>query len=170
MITLSSPFIIIDEIETKLNELNNSLGTTIDTINENVNAVNENVAEVKSDVADVKSSIDEMTVNVAINNTASTTGTLSQKLSSVISTIVTINSNVNTLKGKSSCKIQAGSTTSSLSGPAFFCGQGYNDTNAKISWYGGNTTLSYSNLLFCPSGQTVTVNSGTIYYLKFSNN
>lgn len=50
---MSSPFIVIDEITTKMNEINSSLTTKIDMISS----------------------------NTAVNNTASSTGTLSQKLS-----------------------------------------------------------------------------------------
>lgn len=61
---MSSPFIVIDEITTKINELNTSLTTKIDNVNSNIST---------------------LLTNTGVNNTASTTGTLSQKISSTIS-------------------------------------------------------------------------------------
>lgn len=73
MILLSSPFIIIDELTDKINELNSELSSSIDSINTNINAISTDLTEVAA--------------NVSINNTASSTGTLSQKLSSIYNQI-----------------------------------------------------------------------------------
>lgn len=67
---MSSPFIIIDEIEDKIDEINTGLSSTLSTINTNITTVIN---------------------NTAVNNTASTTGTLSQKMSSAIANTATNN-------------------------------------------------------------------------------
>lgn len=69
---MSSPF-IIDELSAKINELNSGLSSSIDLINTNINTINTDLSAVAT--------------NVVINNTASTTGTLSQKLSSIYNQI-----------------------------------------------------------------------------------
>lgn len=61
---MSSSFIVIDEIEEALNTVSSTL---------------------TSNISAVKTVVDSISTNVATNNTASTTGTLSQKISSAIS-------------------------------------------------------------------------------------
>lgn len=68
---MSSPFIIINEIEELLNDMNDGLTSTLSTINTNVNTI-------KTDVGAVKSA-------TAVNNTASKTGVLSAKSAYIIS-------------------------------------------------------------------------------------
>lgn len=68
---MSSPFIVIDEITTKINELNTSLTTKIDTIDMLVDTINGNVGAIKT--------------ATATNNTANASGVLSAKLSYLIS-------------------------------------------------------------------------------------
>ena len=68
---MSSPFIIINEIEELLNDMNDGLTSTLSTINTNVNTI-------KTDVSAVKSA-------TAVNNTASKTGVLSAKSAYIIS-------------------------------------------------------------------------------------
>lgn len=64
---MSSPFIIIDEITEKINEMNTSLTTKIDTISSNTTTIIN---------------------NTKVNNTASGTGSLSQKLSWIGNTLI----------------------------------------------------------------------------------
>ena len=64
---MSNPFIIVDEIEELLNDMNDDLTATINTVNNNVNTVIN---------------------NTKINNTASGTGSLSQKLSWIGNTLI----------------------------------------------------------------------------------
>lgn len=68
---MSSPFIIINEIEELLNDMNDGLTSTLSTINTNVNTI-------KTDVSAVKSA-------TATNNTPSKTGVLSAKSAYIIS-------------------------------------------------------------------------------------
>lgn len=72
---MSSPFIIIDEIEDKINEINSGLSSTLSTINTNVNTIVTKVGNIETYTKG--------------NNTASTTGTLSQKISSAIANSAT---------------------------------------------------------------------------------
>lgn len=67
---MSSPFIIIDEIKTAIDSMNTSLTSKIDTIDGIVDTINSNVSTIKTETAK--------------NSTASESGTLSQKLASII--------------------------------------------------------------------------------------
>lgn len=78
---MSSPFIIIDEIEEKLTELNNNISNTLSTINSNINTINTNVNTVSRDFGTANTNINAIKTATAANTTASATGTLSSKLS-----------------------------------------------------------------------------------------
>ena len=67
---MSSPFIIIDELEEKMDEVNSGLSTSI--------------SNVKSVADSIKTVVDTIDTNTKANNAASSTGTLSQKLSYLI--------------------------------------------------------------------------------------
>lgn len=73
---MSSQFIVINEIEELLNEMNDGLAGSIGTINSTVNTINTNMAK-QTDLTIVKT-------NTATNSTESSTGTLSQKLAYLI--------------------------------------------------------------------------------------
>ena len=84
---MSSPFIVIDEITSKINEMNTSLTTKIDNL---IGATGNTggsttagtvMAKLNKVITDTTAIIN----NTKSNNTASTTGTLSQKISSAIS-------------------------------------------------------------------------------------
>ena len=110
---MSSPFIIIDEITEKIDEINTSLTTKIDTISGNTTTIinNTKVNNTASGTGSlsqklswigntligatghtggsatagtVMAKLNAAITNTATNNTASTTGTLSQKISSAI--------------------------------------------------------------------------------------
>ena len=144
--------IVIDEIETKLNEINSSLTTKIDGINTNVAAV--------------KTVVDGIATNTAVNNTGSTTGTLSQKLSSIISTLSTVNSNVNTLKNKSFCKVSYGSVQATQNQTT-----GFYHLNISGAWIASYAPYGAARSgAFIGYGNSAVDNAGTYYYISFSNN
>lgn len=90
---MSSQFIVINEIEELLNEMNDGLTGSIGTINSTVNTINTNMAK-QTDLTTVKT-------NTAANNTESSTGTLSQKLAYLINRrdriVTSSNANIKTL-------------------------------------------------------------------------
>jgi len=140
--------IVIDEIETKLNEINSSISASIDGINTNVAAV--------------KTVVDGIATNTAVNNTGSTTGTLSQKLSSIISTLSTVNSNVNTLKNKSFCTVTGGYKTT-----VYDENGGY---KLAISGCWIAVRNGYSSVVLIGYGTEYVQQDGTYHYISFSNN
>lgn len=74
MIILSSPFIIIDEIEEKLKDIKSWLETQLSSINAMIN--------------EVKTTLNTVKTETAKNNTANATGTLSQKLTYIAATLL----------------------------------------------------------------------------------
>lgn len=84
--------ILLSEIEDKLSELNSSLSSKIDSINTNTNTVNSNVSAIKTTVDNIYSKVDtevaSILTNTNTNNTASLTGTLSQKLSYIANSLI----------------------------------------------------------------------------------
>ena len=84
---MSSPFIVIDEITSKINEMNTSLTTKIDNlIGATGNTGGSTTAgTVMAKLNKVITDTTTILTNTNTNNTASTSGTLSQKVSSAIS-------------------------------------------------------------------------------------
>lgn len=70
--------ILLDELSSKIDELNYGLSSSIELVDAKIDVIS-------SDLSDVST-------NVAINNTASTTGTLSQKLTAIYNQIGSTNS------------------------------------------------------------------------------
>lgn len=84
--------ILLSEIEDKLSELNSNLSSKINSINTNTNTVNSNVSAIKTTVDNIYSKVDSEVANILTNtntnNTASLTGTLSQKLSYIANNLI----------------------------------------------------------------------------------
>lgn len=78
---MSSPFIVIDEISQKLNELNSSISSTLSTINTNVNTINRDVGTANTNINTANTNINAIKTATAASTTANSSGTLSQKLS-----------------------------------------------------------------------------------------
>ena len=89
---LSNPFIIIDEISQKLNEINSNISSTLSTINTNINSVKTDVSSVKTVCNNIYDKVDteisSLLTNTNTNNTANLTGTLSQKLSYIANNLI----------------------------------------------------------------------------------
>lgn len=80
---MSSPFIIIDEITSKINEMNTSLTTKID----NLIGATGNTGGTAS-AGTVMAKLNAIITNTTTNNTASNTGALSQKLSYISNSLI----------------------------------------------------------------------------------
>lgn len=111
---MSSPFIVIDEITTKMNEINSSLTTKIDTIDNIVDTISSNTTTIinntktnntASSTGTLSQKLSSTIANTATNNTASKTGTLSQKLSYLVSLLENSTYGLGALKNGGSLKI-----------------------------------------------------------------
>ena len=153
---LSSPFIIIDEIKTAIDSMNTSLTSKIDTIDGIVDTINSNVSTIKTETAK--------------NSTASESGTLSQKLASVISYTKTNNNESSTgilsqkmtylinrrLRGVKPSSTNIKTFSSSLSTGSTSTG----NSNSKVySSYTSEFVVAYSGRYRAYCTGTVTVSS-----------
>ena len=121
---MSSPFIVIDEITTKMNEINSSLTTKIDTISS----------------------------NTAVNNTASSTGTLSQKLTHLCQQLGTSSDSASsgtTSGGTAMSKLNAilSKLSSGVTADNVYAGYGTDITLASLSSAKTFSGSNFTNIL-----------------------
>lgn len=81
--------ILLNELTDKINELNSDLESDINSINSNVTAVGSSLSsKIDALSTDLSASVNTVKTATATNNTASLTGTLSQKLSYIANTLI----------------------------------------------------------------------------------
>lgn len=135
---MSSPFIVIDEISQKLNELNSSISSTLSTINTNVNTINRDLGTANTNINTANTNINAIKTATASSTTANASGTLSQKLSWIGNSLIGAT-------GNTGGSATAGTVMGKLN--ALLVGNGLKKTTISVSGRGTETVLNLSNIL-----------------------
>lgn len=166
-----SSFIVINEIEELLNDMNDGLTSTLSTISSNVNTIKTNVASILT--------------NTSATTTENNSGTLSAKLTYLINRrdkIITPSStNIKTLSSSGSSDITPPHTTSPMSivgnnGQVFSCYikypgvyRVYGTASGTVNTTGGllSYTTGIAKIVLC--AYTNSINSGNVFTVDMSS-